>query len=32
MIRAIEEESPRFRRIPIQLSGMGLRVWERASD
>src|SRR5258708_28402584 len=32
MIRAIEEESPLFRRIPIQLSGEGLRVWERASD
>ncbi len=30
MIRAIEAENPLFRRIPIQLSREGLRVWERA--
>ncbi len=32
MIRAIEAANPLFRRIPIQLSREGLRVWERAAD
>jgi D-glycero-alpha-D-manno-heptose-7-phosphate kinase len=32
MIRAIEAESSLFRRIPAQLSGEGLRVWERESS
>jgi len=32
MLRTIESANPRFRSIPIQLSPLGLRVWEPAGE
>ena len=32
MLRAIEETNPMFQVIPIYLSRMGLRVWQREPD